>query len=640
MKIAQILKQEISIALKNIGVNFSAQDLVIEYPADKSHGDFASNVAMNLFGKLKKEMGPDFQFNSPREFAQEIANKLTSQEIKEINKVEVAGPGFINFTLSNAFLLSKMGLIIQKHADVLDKFGKGKKYLIEHTSPNPNKAMHLGHLRNNVTGMAIANLLEAVGYEVTRDCVDNNRGIAIAKLMWGYLKFAHKQDKKVTDLNYWFEHQDEWQTPEDIGIRPDRFVDNLYVQAAEDFKNPDVEKIVRQFVVDWENKDVKNWALWEKVLSFSYMGQNMTLARLGNKWDKVWHEHEHYQKGKDLVLDGLKKGVFKKLDDGAVITDLSAKYNLSDTVVIKSDGTALYITQDLALTKLKKEIFNPDQLSWVIGPEQSLALKQMFAVCEQLGIVDYQDCHHIPYGYMSIKGKGKMSSREGNVVYIDDLLDEAYEKVANLVLENNKKLGGGGNKSHNQIFEKIGVGAVKYSILKVGRVQDMAFDFDESISFVGNSGPYIQYTFVRCLSVLNKAQNGSENYDSLNTIAKQFDTLLNNKAYLNFEINADEKDILLNLSRYSDIVEAAAADFAPHHVATYLYDLTSSFNTFYANHKIVPNAVEKMTAGVKTADTLLNFNSQTTLRLLLVAATAHTIKHGLSLLGIETVEKM
>ena len=241
-------------------------------------------------------------------------------------------------------------------------WGKGKIYEVEHTSPNPNKAMHIGHLRNNVTGMALANIFEAGGIKVIRDEIDNNRGIAIAKLMWGYLKFAKKDKKEITDMKYWNDHQDEWETPEDKGLRPDLFVDELYVKGSEDYKvSEEIENLIKKLVVDWENEDKSTWSLWKKVLDYSYQGQNLTLERLGNKWDKIWREHEHYKAGKEMVTSGLKKGVFKKLPDGAIITQLE-KYGIPDTVVVKKDGTSLYITQDLALTKLKKEAFHANRI--------------------------------------------------------------------------------------------------------------------------------------------------------------------------------------------------------------------------------------------------------------------------------------
>lgn len=531
----------------------------LDFSGRSEFGDYTTNIAL--------------QGKNPRKEGEEILSKLNKDKnLKDIvEKIDIAGPGFINFHLSTKVLVSNLSQIL----DEKEKYGhstegNGKTWLIEHTSPNPNKAMHLGHLRNNVLGMAISNLWESIGVKVIRDDIDNNRGISIAKLMWGYLKY--KDNKK------------------ELEMRPDRFVDELYAKASADFdSNPEVEKKVRQMVVDWENGDKKTWELWEKVLAFSYKGQEMTLKRLGNKWDKVWHEHEHYKKGKELVEEGLKKGIFKKGKGGAIITDLE-KYNLPDTVVIKSDGTSLYITQDLALTKLKKETFHPDHLYWVIGPEQSLALKQLFAVCEQLGIGKLNEFTHIAFGYMSIKGKGKMSSRKGNVIYIDDLLDQAKEEI---------------KKTHtvsDNIAEDIGVGAIKYSILKVGRTQDIAFDFNESLSFEGNSGPYIQYTYARIQSVLEKSKHTKYKTESNN-------------------LNEEEESVLRELVKFPEIIEKGANTYSPNILCEFLFTLAQKYNTFYNKHKIIDGDNEDF-------------------RLALTKGVGQVLKNGLTLLGIATPQKM
>jgi arginyl-tRNA synthetase len=558
----------------------------LEFSSRPEFGDYTSNAALGS--------------KNPREEALKITELL--QKDKSLNdiveKIDIAGSGFINFHLSTKALTTNLSRVLdQKENYGKSEAKKGQTWLIEHTSPNPNKAMHLGHLRNNVLGMSISNLWENVGVKVIRDDIDNNRGIAIAKLMWGYLRFANKNNDSDLDINYWFEHQDEWNTPKDLGIRPDRFVDDLYSKASVDFKNEEVEKKVRQMVIDWEANDEKTWALWKLILSYSYEGQEMTLKRLGNIHDKVWHESDHYKEGKEIVDEGLKKGIFKKGEGGAIVTDLK-KYKLPDTVVIKSDGTALYITQDLALTKLKKKTFHPNHLYWVIGPEQSLALKQLFAVCEQLGIGNLDEFTHIAFGYMSIKGKGKMSSRTGNVVYIDDLLDDSIAEVKE------KIKGEFTNEEKQKISEEVGIGAVKYSILKVGRLQDIAFDINESISFEGNSGPYLQYTYARTESVLNKS---------------------NKKPVILSKVEGsfveEELLILRTLSQFEQVVEDSAIKYSPNILCEYLYRLASSYNTFYNKVKIIGSEKEEF-------------------GLALTMATGQVLKNGLTLLGIASPEKM
>ncbi len=578
----------------------------LEHPNNESFGDYATNLALSLYSE-KEEIRKEY--SSPRALAENLVKELRQKfEQKDlagqIDEITIAGPGFINLSLSQSFFEQSLSHILQDADYGQTDWGQGQIWEIEHTSPNPNKAMHLGHLRNNVTGMAISNLWEAIGLEVIRDAVDNNRGIAIARLMWGYLKFAHQGREMKTDLDYWYRHQDEWLTPAQAGQRPDRFVDELYVKASQDFKqSPEVEQRVRQMVVDWEANHEPTRALWKKVMDYSHQGQEMTLKRLGNHWDKVWHEHEHYQQGKDLVEQGLAQGIFQKLDDGAILTDL-AKYDLPDTILIKSDGTSLYITQDLALTKHKIEQFNADKLHWVIGPEQSLALKQMFAVCEQLGFVKKENLTHIDYGYMSIKGQGKMSSRAGNVVYIDDLIDAAKEKV----LEVMKKEGLNPDEVDN-LAEKVAVGAVKYSILKVGRKTDTAFDFETALRLDGNSGPYLQYTHARACSVLAKAEQ-----DSIDMADFNLEQL---------SLNVEEQALVRYLYRFPETVLQAALEYEPSQVATYLYQLGQRFNRFYNKHQILNNGQDK-----------------TELRLALTKAVSRILNNGLNMLGIAAPERM
>lgn len=583
--IKELVLQKIKEALTSLQIEDN--NIILERPKGEKMGDYTTNVALRHAKSLKSK---------PLDIAQEIVSKIRVDEV--IAKAEAVAPGFINIWLNETVLKQEMAsVLIKKEEYGSSQWGNGKKWLIEHTSPNPNKAMHLGHLRNNVTGMALANIWQFMGVEVIRDCINNNRGIAIAKLMWGYLKFAHKKGETMLDLSYWYTHQNEWHTPESKGVRSDKFVDELYVQASEDFKNKEVETQVRQMVVDWEASEPKNRALWQKVLEFSYEGQQLTFKRLNSHWDKIWHEHEHYQEGKDFVQEGLEKGIFKKLDDGAILSNLEA-YKLPDTIVLKKDSTSLYITQDLALTKLKKETFHPDKLFWVLGPDHTLAFRQLFAICEQLGIAKKEELEQINFGYMSIKGLGKMSSRAGNVIYIEDLLDLAKEKVLKLFEE---RTFAAENKA--ETAEKMAVGAVKYSILKVGRTTGTAFDFETSLSLDGDSGPYLQYTYVRALSILRDQQVES----TPSSYAPQL----------------EEAELLRMLPHFEEVVVQAGLQYAPNLIGNYIFELAQHFNIFYQKYPIL-----------KADDEAKKF------RLALTQAVSIILKNGLLLLGIETVEKI
>lgn len=603
------LRRALAEAVQRLGGDTISEAIPLEHPAVEAHGDWSTPLSLQVFGQ--RHNWPDSQIaqaTSPRE----LANTLTTafQECVSndaflkplVERVEVAGPGFINIVLSDSYWLTVTHEVLSQG----ERYGKhtvgdGQTWEVEHTSPNPNKAMHLGHLRTNVTGMAMANIWEAMGMKVIRDSVDNNRGISIAKLMWGYLKFARRSPETPVDLAYWAAHAEEWHTPESAGIRPDRFMDEFYVLAAADCEaNPEIEQLVRQWVVDWEAKDPLNWKLWAHVLDYIYLGQNLTLARLHNHFDHIWHEHEHYQAGKDLVQVGLDQGVFKQLEDGAIITNLE-KYNLADTVVQKKDGTALYITQDLALTKLKKEKYQPDRMVWVVGSEQSLALNQMFAVCDQLGIVDMKQCEHLSYGFMSIKGQGKMSSRKGNTIFIDDLLDMARDSVRERIQNDSLS-----ESEKDAVAELLAESAVKYAILKVGRTTDTQFDLQTSISLEGDSGPYIQYTHARCQSILRQVSAD---------LGTSSDAV---------PLTESEYALLRWINRFPEAVAASAAQAAPNLIAQYLYELAQRFNAFYAHESVL-----------QAETTALQQH-----RVAMVASVAQILQTGCGLLGFAMVEKM
>lgn len=596
------IQNALFVALNKCKIAIEKHQISVEKSADKSKGDYTSTVVLRVAKKYGR---------NPIELSKQVAQGIKS--IESVVKVEAAAPGFINFFIDSKIQSNVLENIVNEN----EEFGSSKHlnqqtWLVEHTSPNPNKAMHLGHLRNNVTGMAVSNIIEASGINVIRGSVDNNRGIALAKLMWGYLKFGKKDGKQDATLAYWDRHRDEWLTPQEANTTPDKLMDKYYVLGATDFKeNPEIEKTVRDFVVKWEAKDRIAWDLWKCVLDYAYEGQKLVLDRLNNRWDIVWHEHEHYQMGKDFVDRGIKEGIFVK-DKGAIITQFS-DYKMPNTVVIKADGTSLYITQDIALTYIKKTTLNAQRLFWVVGPEQSLALNQMFAVCEQLGIGKMADFTHLPYGYMSIKGQGKMASRSGNVLYIEDLLDEAkarilahYEQFPNEKLSQTEK---------EEIAEKVGVGSVKYSILKVGRLTDVAFDFDTSFSFDGDSAPYIMYTYVRTCSVLRQAGINSEALEKLLDKAGDSDKYVPNDL---------ELALVKKLADFPALVKKSAEQFAPNYVCLYLYQLAQQFSEFYNKMPIIK----------AESDAEKNY------RLLLSACVGIVIKNGFALLGIETVDKM
>jgi arginyl-tRNA synthetase len=531
-----------------------------------------------------------------------VADQVRAAGLTEIERVEFVPPGFINIYFSEQVFIKHVETILARGAD----FGQiglhhGEKWVIEHTSPNPNKAMHLGHLRNNLVGMGLVRLLNFSGAKVVSDGVYNDRGIAIAKVMSGFLVCMAKSPQTPADIAHFTAHPEEWNTPEELGIKPDIFVTQCYVRGEEYFKSsPEAERVTRQLVVDWEAKDEMVWQLWRHVLDIAYQGVDRTLDRLGSHWDKIWYEHEHYEKGKDYVQAGLETGVFEKTEDGAVITTLEAQYGIPDTVVLKRDGTSLYITQDLALTDLKKKTYGADKLVWVVGPDQSLALKQLFAVCEQLGTGKVEDFTHVTYGYVGLKaadgGFQKMSSRAGTVVLIDDVIDGVKETIL-------KRFVADGKEADEATAEKLALGAVKFAFLKSDRTQDMTFDAEQSVDVQGDSGMYVLYTFVRTQSILRKAGERSLT------------------EFTPTEADA-EHSLVRSLLYFQDVIKKSADDLSVHHIAQYLIELSSEFNSWYAKDMVLDDSVSEE------------------YKIAITTAVGVTLQNGLRILGIETVDKM
>ena len=472
------MREEITKALQKAT---GEKNIQIEFPDNEAHGDFSTNIALVLAKKKAK---------NPREYAEEIVSKLNKvPNLAEIvEKIEVAGSGFINFWLSKESLSDNLKEILSKK----ENYGKsdslkGKSYLVEHTSPNTIKTLHVGHVRNNTLGMGVHNLLEALEADVKLDVINNDRGIHVMKAVWAYMKYG------------------EGKSPESEGVKPDHFVDKFYVMGAK--MADDEEKIkdeMQELLRKWESGDKEVRDVWKKLRDWTLAGFKETYKRLGSYHDHQWFESDFYEHGKEMVEQGLKKGIFKKLPDGAVLSNLS-KYDLSDTIVLRADGTSMYHTQDLYLTKLKREKFPSDLYMWDIGPEQELYLKQLFAMCEQLGIGKKENYFHMAYGFVYLKGGGKMSSRAGNVVSADTLLDEMVGKAKKIIEKSETGRNFTGDEKE-KVAEAVGVGAIKYGFSKVGRLTDIYFDINESLSLEGNSGPYLQYTVARTNSVLAKTQ--------------------------------------------------------------------------------------------------------------------------------------
>ena len=619
MKEEVLIKEQLKEILLKVtslsGWNVVREEIEILRPS--SHwGDYATNLPFYLSRKEKKP---------PLKIAQLLRDHLQKflEEEKKydlIASVEIGGRGFINFVLSNSFLYRRLENIIRSSGIRFCEEEQGKKIVLEHTSPDPIKTLHLGHLRNNFIGMALSRILDFCGYQVIKDMINNDRGTHVAQAMWGYLVFARKnihlsisefKDFSVTDekiktlaqdiywrdlLKVWLNKPQNWFIPEDLKIKSDHFDLRVYSMGAraEKLLGDDVSRQVREILKSWEKKEKGVRRLWRLIINWSTKGYEETYRILGSEHDFVWHESEIYEEGRELVLRGVEKGIFKRLEDGAVLSQLE-EFNLPNVILLKTDGTTLYHTQDLILTKKKIERFKADKYLWVIGNDQKLYLQQLFSLCEQLGIGCREQFSHINYGYVRLKGVGKMSSRAGTIVSADDLLEKIKSLVREFTKEEEKVL-------------IISLAALKYGLLKYNRADDITFDLQDSISLSGNSGPYLLYTFARIQSLLNKGNFRAEESDFVFPEA----------------IFPEERRILLNLSRFPEIVKEVAMNYAPHLLCNFLFNLAQDFNTFYQQIPIL-QARDKR---------------QKIFRLTLSLAVGKILAQGLELLNIRFLQNM
>jgi arginyl-tRNA synthetase len=475
--------------------------------------------------------------------------------------------------------------------------------MVEYSSPNTNKPLHLGHIRNNLLGFSVSEILAANGYEVIKANLVNDRGIHICKSMLAWQRFGNGE------------------TPESSGIKGDHLVGKYYVIFDKEYKkqidelkssgqNEDEAKKNAPLIVEaqqmlqkWEAGDEAVISLWRKMNDWVYEGFNVTYKKLGVNFDKFYYESNTYLLGKDIIQEGLDKGVFFRKPDGSVWIDLSAE-GLDEKLVLRADGTSVYITQDLGTAQLKYDDFKMNDSIYVVGNEQDYHFKVLFLILQKLGKSWAKGLYHLSYGMVDLPS-GKMKSREGTVVDADDLIDE-MEETAKQRTEELGKVEGFTEEEKAHLYYIIGMGALKYFLLKVEPKKRLLFDPNESIDFQGHTGPFIQYTHARIRSVLVKA--GEVSY------------LFNN----NDELTASERDLIISLTQYPDVLKASANEHSPAQIANYVYELAKLYNKFYHEEPILK--VENQN--------IRNF------RLALSSATANTIKRGMRLLGIEVPERM
>ncbi|WP_128546102.1 arginine--tRNA ligase [Larkinella soli] len=539
----------------------------------------------------------------PVEIGQAIGNYLKENTafVSDFNVVQ----GFLNISIDDGVWVDSLNGILSD-ADFGRLPAKGQTVMVEFSSPNTNKPLHLGHLRNNFLGDSITRILKAGGYDVVKTCLVNDRGIHICKSMLAYEEFGNGE------------------TPESTGMKGDHLIGKYYVWFDRAYKQQIEELVeegmseeeaekkaplllkVQEMLRKWEQGDPDTVALWKKLNQWVYDGFNETYHRIGVSFDRTYYESETYLLGKDIIEEGLEKGVFFRKEDGSVWIDLTDD-GLDQKLVLRSDGTSVYITQDLGTTDLKFRDFAIERSIWVVGNEQNYHFEVLFAILRRLGRPYAEGLYHLSYGMVDLPS-GKMKSREGTVVDADDLMEEMRETAEARTRELGKIDDFAGEEARH-LYHTLAMGALKYFLLKVDPKKRMLFNPQESIDFQGHTGPFIQYTHARICSVLRKAeQMGLEVRPSLKPV----------------ELSEIEQQIVFLLSQYPQRIAEAAADFAPSYLAQFAFELAKAYNQFYGELSILSES---------------NPDRQL-FRVALSGAVAETICKAMELLGIEVPTKM
>jgi arginyl-tRNA synthetase len=542
-----------------------------------------------------------FSKKTPEQTGTEIGEYL-KENVKEVEDFNVI-KGFLNLSIADSYWVDE--LLNTVHSNSFGQFpSNGQKVMVEYSSPNTNKPLHLGHVRNNLLGYSVAEILSANGYEVIKVNLVNDRGIHICKSMLAWQLFGNGE------------------TPESSGLKGDHLVGKYYVifdkeykkqiealinegQTEDDAKkNAPIIREAQEMLLKWEAGDKEVIELWSMMNGWVYSGFEVTYKMLGVDFKKYYYESDTYLLGKDTIQEGLEKGVFFKKDDGSVWIDLTDD-GLDQKLVLRADGTSVYITQDLGTAQLKYDDFKMDKSIYVVGNEQDYHFKVLFLILQKLGKTWAKGLFHLSYGMVDLPS-GKMKSREGTVVDADELMEDmivtARERTEEL-----GKVEGFSEEEKKDLYNMIGLGALKFFLLKVEPKKRLLFDPNESIDFQGHTGPFIQYTHARIRSVMAKA-------DYKNKISGKYSNIL----------TALEKDLIVNLAKYPDVIAASAREYSPAHIANYVFELAKLFNKFYHEESIL-----------KAEDPdVRNF------RLDLSAATASTINKGMKLLGIRVPARM
>ncbi len=575
--ISEKIEKLILDSLVNLFPEINNFQISIEVPKELNHGDYSTGVALKIAKEVKL---------NPMDVANNISEKI--KRIDKIEKIEVVAPGFINFFISKKFLENELKIILEeKEKYGSSEQGEGKRMVIDYSSPNIAKSFGVGHLRSTIIGQAIYNIYKFRGWDTIGDNHLGDWGTQFGKLIYQI------KEKKLKDV----EKQDIDNVLKELTIKD---LENLYVDFHKESKDdPKKEEYGREWFKKLEKKDEEAMKIWNFCVDISINEFNRIYEFLGVTIDNALGE-SFYSEMIESVMDELKNKNILKKSEGALIVDFSEK--LPSVIAVKSDGATTYLARDLATIKYRIEKWNPDLFIYEVGADQSLYFRQLFETAKMLGWLNDNNFKHVAHGLVRWK-HGKFSTRKGDTIHLEEILDESIKKSLE-ILENSETTKNLSFEDKKEVAKKIGIGAVKYNDLSQHYSKDIIFEWDKILNLRGNSGPYIQYTFARALSVSRK---GNFNFNDFNLI----------------EINKEEENVLRLITKFPLIVKESEKLFSPHFVCNFLFELSQSYNSFYNNHQIITEDKEKK-----------NF------RLSLSFGVSQVIKNALNLLGIEAPEKM
>ncbi|MBN2867065.1 MAG: arginine--tRNA ligase, partial [Flavobacteriaceae bacterium] len=594
MNLQDTLTTQIKSAIKS---NFNADLETVEFQATRK--EFPGDITVVVFSMLRVVKG------NPVQIGEIIGNYLV-ENVNEVEGFNVV-KGFLNLEISASYFVNFFNAIKDEtNFGFNNASAENEAIMVEYSSPNTNKPLHLGHIRNNLLGYSVAEILKASGKKVYKTQIINDRGIHICKSMLAWQKFGNNE------------------TPESTGLKGDKLVGNYYVKFDQEYKK-EIETLkaagktedqakkeapilieAQQMLKKWEAGDADVVALWSKMNGWVYEGFDVTYKNLGVDFDKLYYESQTYLLGKEFVSEGLKSGVFYKREDGSVWCDLTED-GLDEKIVLRADGTAVYMTQDIGTAIQRIKDF-PDVggMVYTVGNEQDYHFQVLFLILKKLGFDWAKNLYHLSYGMVDLPS-GKMKSREGTVVDADDLIAD-MATTAKSISEELGKLEGYTEEEKQELYKTIGLGALKYYILKVDPKKRILFDPKESIDFQGNTGPFIQYTYARIQSILRKSDVDITIKLDVNEVS----------------LHEKERELIKQLQLFPETVQQAAAQHSPALIANYTYDLVKAFNSFYQNVSILGADTEK----------------EIVFRVQLSNTVAKTIKNAFSLLGIDVPERM